>query len=183
MPESELGAPSPLLQGWLDRLCEAAAAGPVVDLACGRGRHALALAERGVDCVGIDRNAENLRWLSARAAQAGLPVSPVRADLETGTGLPLRPAGCAAVLVFRYLHRPLVREIEALLAPGGLLLYETFLVGQRALGFGPKRDEFLLREGELRSLFPSLEVLEYSEGVREELPRPEATARLVARRA
>jgi len=179
--ESELGEASPLLLGWAERLREARP-GPIVDLACGRGRHTLALAERGLPCVGLDRNAEPLRALAERATAARLPARAIQADLETDAGLPLQAGRCAAVLVFRYLHRPLAGEIEGLLAPGGLLLYETFLVGQRDLGFGPRRSAFLLQPGELRDLFSSLEVLEYSEGVRDDVARPEATARLAARR-
>jgi hypothetical protein len=85
------------------------------------------------------------------------------------------------VLVFRYLHRPLMPWIAGLLAPGGLLVSETFTRAQRRLGWGPARDAFLLEPGELPTLFPSLEALVYEEGPTDE-PRPAETARLLARR-
>jgi hypothetical protein len=77
---------------------------------------------------------------------------------------------------------PARAAISAALAPGGLLLYETFTVAQRALGSGPRRAEFLLEPGELPALFPDLEPLEHWEG-RSEGPPPEFLARLAARRA
>ncbi len=67
-----------------------------------------------------------------------------------------------------------------MLAPGGLLVYETFTTGQIELGYGPRNPEHLLARGELRQLFSDLEILEYWEGVRPD-PRPAALARLVAR--
>ena len=72
-------------------------------------------------------------------------------------------------------------ERDSALAPGGLLVYETFTRAQRELGYGPSRDDFLLAPGELPGLFPELEVVEYDEGLIE-APRPRHTARLLARR-
>ena len=142
-----LAAPSPLLLEHWDALRAAAAYGPVVELACGRGRIACAVAERGIPVLGIDRSAAHLEELRERAKRSSLPISPLRADLETGAGLPIAPASCGVLLVFRYLHRPLAAEIAGALAPGGLLLYETFTVHQRDLGYGPKNPAFLLQEG------------------------------------
>lgn len=180
MAEVAAGAPSPFFEAWLDPLRDAARLGPIADLACGRGRHSLATAARGLPILGIDRNLDSLRELRKSAARQGSAVTTVNADLEGGHGIPLVAGRCGAVLVFRYLHRPLAAQIAGLLAPGGLLLYETYGVGQREFGFGPRSAAFLLREGELPTLFPELEVLEFDEGTRE-LERPEATARLAAR--
>jgi len=174
-------AASPHLVAELPRLREAAALGPVVDLACGRGRNALAAAEAGIPVVGIDRDAEALAALRAAARERRMRVSPLRADLESGHGIPVRSGSCGGILVFRFLFRPLAPAIEAALAPGGLLLYETFTIDQRSLGEGPRNPAFLLEPGELRALFPGLQVLHYSEGVVRG-PRPEALARLTARR-
>ena len=104
-----------------------------------------------------------------------------QADLEAAAQIPLRPGSCAAVLVFRYLHRPLARGIVEVLAPGGLLLYETFTLDQRKLGYGPKNEGFLLKPNELAGLFPGLETLSYWEGTTAD-EKPAAVARLVARR-
>jgi hypothetical protein len=83
--------------------------------------------------------------------------------------------------VFRFLFRPLAPAIERALAPGGILIYETFTRAQPAHGWGPKSPDFLLESGELPGLFPGLETLYHDEQPVSE-PRPEASARLVARR-
>jgi len=153
----------------------------VLDLACGRGRHALAAAELGACTFAIDRDEAALSALQAEAERRTLSVSCLRADLETSLGIPVKSGSCGVILVFRFLFRPLAPAISAALAPGGLLLYETFTVAQRALGSGPRRAEFLLEPGELRALFPDLEPLEHWEG-RSDGPAPECLARLAARR-
>ncbi len=156
--------------------------GVVLDLACGRGRNTLAVAAAGVATVGMDRNASFLRELADRGRGAQLPLAVARTDLESGRGVPARSASLAAVLVFRFLYRPLVPEILRVLRPGGLLLYETFTTGQLALGTGPRNPAFLLEPGELPSLFAGLEILHADEGPVEEAGKPFVTARLLARR-
>jgi len=175
------GLPSPLLAAELPRLREAAARGPVVDLACGRGRHALVVAEAGIAVLGIDRDPRALAALAGAARARALPVTALRADLETPHGIPVRAGACGAILVFRFLFRPLAPAIAAALAPGGLLLYETFTIDQRSMAQGPRNPAFLLEPGELPRLCPALEVLGYSEAIREG-PEPEAVASLCARR-
>ncbi|MBK7947683.1 MAG: methyltransferase domain-containing protein [Deltaproteobacteria bacterium] len=174
-------------------LVAAASGGRVLDLACGRGRHALAAAALGLDVLAVDRNAAQLAELAERAER--LRRAPPRGDrpnrfgrvevacvdLETGADPSLPGAPFAAVLVFRYLHRPLAPSIEGWLAPGGLLLYETFTTEQRGLGWGPTRDAFLLRPGELPTLFPGLIVEACEEGPTGE-ESPAFTARLRARK-
>jgi SAM-dependent methyltransferase len=178
---SGIGRPSAFFRAHLAEIEEAARLGPVLDLACGRGRHALALVERGLRVVALDRNRESLDRLG-RAAR-GLPgtLELVEADLEADAPPRLEAAPFGAVLVFRYLHRPLAPWIAGLLAPGGLLLYETFTRAQRRLGWGPSRDAFLLEPGELPKLFVGLEIGLYEEGPSDE-PEPAETARLLARR-
>jgi hypothetical protein len=83
--------------------------------------------------------------------------------------------------VFCFLFRPLALPICEALAPGGLLLYETFTIHQRDLGQKPTNTAFLLQEGELPELFGELQILSYWEGLTEG-PRPQAMARLVARK-
>ena len=159
----------------------AARLGPIVDLACGRGRHTLALARAGLPVLGLDRNAESLAWLRAAALEERLQLALVRADLESGGPIPLAAGRCGGVLVFRYLHRPIAGQLAAALAPAGILLYETFTIHQRELGYGPKNPAFLLEPGELPKLFPELEVLHHWEG-HIERPKPAHVAQLVARR-
>lgn len=176
-----MNEPSALFVEELPRLRQAARLGPVVDLACGRGRHALAAAHEGLPVVGLDRNTEFLGQLGRAARAAALPLLPVRSDLETGHGIPIRAGSCGAVLVFRFLFRPLAPAIQALLAPGGLLLYETFTIHQRNLGYGPDNAAFLLQPGELSSLFPGLDVTKHWEGTTAGSPAW-AVARLAATR-
>ena len=173
--------PSPFLAEQAPALARAAGRGPVLDVACGRGRNALAAARHGARVVGVDRDAGALGILSRAATAGALPVLPVRADLERGLPAPVRPGSCGGVLVFRYLHRPLAAQLAGALRPGGLLLYETFTLHQRELGYGPGNPAFLLEPGELRSLFPGLRVLSYWEGTTPG-PKPWALARLAAER-
>jgi hypothetical protein len=83
--------------------------------------------------------------------------------------------------VFRYLHRPLAGELERVLRPGGLLLYETFTIHHKDVAQHPSNPAFLLEPGELVRLFPGLEVLRAEEAL-VRAPAPEAVARLVARK-
>lgn len=182
MTESVAAPPSPWLVLHADLLRKAARLGPVLDVACGSGRHTLASAELGARAVGLDRDPAALRRLQREACARGLGgVAVLLADLETTPSLPVRVGSCGAVLVFRYLHRPLAPALAALLRPGGLLLYETFTRDQTELGYGPRAPAFLLAPGELRGLFPDLEALAYEEGRFGE-ERPEALARLAARK-
>jgi len=172
---------SPHVLAHLAALRSAARAGPVVDLACGRGRNALAIARAGIPVVGLDRDAGHLRELEAASRGAGLPVRALRADLESAPRPPLADGSCAALVVCRYLHRPLAPLLEEILQPGGWLLYETFTLHQRDLGYGPRNPAFLLDPGELATLFPRLEICFRWEGISDE-PRPAAVARLTARK-
>jgi SAM-dependent methyltransferase len=126
----------------------------------------------------LDRNEEALRVLQQIAPPS---VQCVRTDLEAGSEIPVAPATCGAILVFRFLFRPLAQAIVQSLRPGGLLLYETFTTHQRDLGQGPRNPAFLLDPNELPRLFAALQLIAYEEVVTEE-PRPAALARLVARR-
>ncbi|MFO0687593.1 MAG: methyltransferase domain-containing protein [Myxococcota bacterium] len=165
-------------------LVAAAAGGRALDLACGRGRHSLAASALGLDVLAIDRDEASLAELARIARERPAPsgrLEVVCVDLETGSTPDLPGAPFAAVLVFRYLHRPLAAAIESWLAPGGLLLYETFTTEQRSLGWGPTRDAFLLRPGELPTLFPGLVVEACDEGLTDEA-HPAFTARLRARK-
>lgn len=176
--EAEPGPPAPLFVERLPELRASARLGPLLDLACGPGRHALAAGRARLATVALDRNADFLARLARSARRDALPVSCLRFDLEAGLAPPLRDAACGAVIVFRYLHRPLAPFVARLLAPGGVLLYETFTREQRSLGTGPRNPAFLLEPGELPRLFPGLETIAYDEGLRD----GSALARLVARK-
>jgi len=178
---SDPGPASAFLLRHRDALAATAELGPVADLACGRGRNAVELARSGRTVIGLDRSGVALAELRVRAAAAGAPVLPVRTDLESGAAIPLRPGSCGAVVVVRYLHRPLCAGLARLLAPGGLLLYETFTQAQASLPYGPENPLFLLEPDELPRLFPGLAVVAAEEGFFED-GRRWALSRLLARR-
>jgi SAM-dependent methyltransferase len=178
---SETAPPSAFFSDHIGRIRAAAQRGAVLDLACGRGRHTLALARAGLPVIGIDRNSDSLSQLRIAAGPLSVAIDTVRADLESPSAIPLRGQSCGAVLVFRYLHRPLAQEISRVLAPGGLLVYETFTIGNAEFGCGPRNPSHLLEPGELPKLFPDLEILERWEGVRQ-LPEPAAIGQLIAQK-
>jgi tellurite methyltransferase len=177
----EADEPSPFVVAQRDRLLATAPLGPVLDLACGRGRHALWIARQGLRVVALDRDASLLAKLATQAREERLPVRVLRADAESPLGLPFPPARFGAVVVTRFLFRPLAPAIVDLLAPGGLLVYETFTERQRELGYGPKNAAFLLATGELPGLFAGLEPIEQAESLTDDgAGHPSWTARLAA---
>ena len=129
--------PSPWVVQWAGLI---AADAPVLDIAAGSGRHTRFFAERSHKVTAIDRN------ISALTAQPNVEV--VQADLEDGSSWPLPGRRFGAVVVTNYLHRPLFPALIEALAPGGVLLYETFMVGNERFGH-PSNPEFLLKDGEL----------------------------------
>lgn len=131
----------------------------VLDVACGDGRHARWLAARGHPVVGIDRDAAALAALRADGID-----KLICADLENAPW-PLPGARFPAVIVTNYLWRPLFAALRDSVAAGGLLLYETYALGQEALGH-PRNPDFLLRPGELLQQFPApaWHVIAYEDG-------------------
>lgn len=155
------------------------AGGRALDIAMGAGRNALLLAERGYDVTGIDVSPVAVERCRQAASQRGLRVDAICADMESYT---LPEAEYDIVLNFYYLQRDLCPAIERALRPGGTLVFETFTTEQRRFGWGPSQDEYLLRPGELRELFPLLEMLVYREAVTESERGRKAVAWLVARK-
>lgn len=151
------GAPSPWLQRWAHLL---PAGGTALDLACGNGRHLRWLAAQGLHPTGIDRDAAALA-ASADLAQAGT-ATLLQADVEGGPW-PLPGQTFDAVVVTHYLWRPLWPQILASLAPGGVLLYETFADGNQTVG-KPSRPDFLLQPGELIGRCAGLRIVAYEDG-------------------
>lgn len=155
--------PSPWVVRHLDSL---PAGGRILDLACGSGRHARLLAARGHPVLAVDRDA------GALAALAACPGVNTRvADLE-GSDWPLAGQQFAGVIVTNYLWRPRLPDVCALLASGGVLIYETFMVGNEAYG-KPSNPDFLLRAQELRAVAAAagLREIAFEEGY-VETPKP-----------
>ena len=134
----------------------------MLDLACGRGRHALYLARAGFRVRAVDRDAGAIADLRDTAGRLGLDVTCDVLDLETTPPPGLGDACYDAVVVFHYLHRPLFPAIGRALVRGGLLVYETFTVAQSLRGH-PRNPAFLLHPGELPRLVAPLEVLDSRE--------------------
>jgi SAM-dependent methyltransferase len=106
-------------------------------------------------------------------------VKAVTADLENGPW-PFLGQRFGGIVVTNYLHRPLFPHLAEALAPGGVLIYETFMAGNERFG-RPSNPDFLLKPGELLKAFGALEVLGFEEG-QVERPKPAMTQRLCARR-
>lgn len=145
-----------------------------LDVAMGRGRHALLLSRAGFRTFGVDIRLDAVRDAAAAASREGRTIAAWCADL---TAHPLPRAFFQLVVVTRYLQRDLFPALRDALAPGGVVIYETFTTAQRALGTGPTSPDHLLKPGELRTRFDSLQLVFY-----EEVSAPEAVARLVASR-
>jgi SAM-dependent methyltransferase len=163
---------------WIERFGGAIAPpGPVLDVACGSGRHARWFAALGYDVVAVDRDVSGVDDL------VGDPhVELVQADLEDGSPRPFVGRSFAGVVVTNYLWRPILDEIVGAVDVGGWLLYETFAVGNERFGH-PTNPAFLLRPGELLDLASThgLRVVAY-EDVDVDEPRPAAVQRIAATR-
>jgi len=138
--------------------------GTVLDVASGAGRHARWLAARGHPVAALDRDAAALATMGGVAG-----VATLACDLE-GAPWPLPDdARFAAIVVTNYLHRPLMPRLVDALAPGGVLIYETFAQGNETVG-KPSNPAFLLAPGELLAVcMPALRVIAYQDGF---LPQP-----------
>lgn len=174
--------PSNLVQDMLASLKHAAREGPMLDLACGSGRNGIYLMEQGLPVVFADKDQTKLENI-AEKLQGSTLASYWPVDLEAGGRSPLSGRSFAAILVFRYLHRPLFAAIKDAVQPGGLVVYETFTVDQPRFG-RPSNPDFLLRKGELEATFEDWETLHSFEGITrsETSGREQAIARVVARK-
>ena len=137
--------------------------GKVLDVACGRGRHSLLMASAGFDVRAIDRDPDAIALLRDTAERMSLRIEADVIDLETDPPPDLGQGAFDAVLVFRYLHRPLMPALRQALKPGGRLFYETFTTRQAERGH-PKNPDFLLRDGELVAAMAPLTILRSREG-------------------
>lgn len=136
----------------------APARGTVLDVACGGGRHSLWFLQRGHPVLAVDRDADALAGLPGRAGLTALCT-----DLER-QAWPLPGRQFAAVVMVNYLWRPLLPTLVASVAPGGVLIIDTFASGQEQLG-RPRNPQFLLRPGELlEAVRGALEVHAYEYG-------------------
>lgn len=145
-------APSAWVRRWSHLV---PAGGSVLDVACGAGRHLRWFASRGHAVTGVDRDP------AAIAATAAVG-RVVQADIENGPW-PFAGQRFDAVVVTNYLWRPLLPVIVNSLADGGVLIYETFAIGNETVG-RPSRPDFLLQPGELLGASAGLHVVAYEDG-------------------
>jgi SAM-dependent methyltransferase len=150
--------------------------GPILDVAAGNGRHARFFASRGHPVLALDRDE------TALAGMADMPGISVRlADLENAPWPIAIDEKFAAVVVTNYLHRPLFPRLLEALAPGGVLLYETFGKGNESVGERkPSNPAFLLNPGELLDAVKgTLRVIAYQDGFTN-TPRASCVQRICA---
>lgn len=149
----------------------------VLDLAAGTGRHARLMASRGARVLAVDRDAAAL---AAIGAHPGIETRVL--DLETGVW-PLAGETFDAIIVTNYLHRPHFPHLRDALAPDGVVLYETFAIGNEHFG-RPANPEFLLRDGELLAFAAAtsapLRVVAYEQGRVDHDGRTSVIARMAA---
>ncbi|KLN59466.1 SAM-dependent methyltransferase [Kiloniella spongiae] len=146
----------------------------VLDLACGAGRHARLFLMSGHYVTAIDKDTNALNDLENFPG-----VEIIQTDLEDGSPFPLLKKKFGGIIVTNYLYRPLLPLLPELLAAGGVLIYETFMIGNEKFG-RPKNPDFLLRPQELLDQYhPSLRVQSYEETTITE-PNPAVVQRICA---
>jgi SAM-dependent methyltransferase len=166
-----LSGPSRWVRRWSHLV---AAGGAVLDVASGAGRHARWFAARGHPVTAIDRDVAALATLRGTAN-----VATLAADLENAAWPLAAGTTFAAIVVTNYLHRPLFPQLLSALAPGGVLIYETFAQGNETVG-KPSNPAFLLAPGELLDVVRGqLRVIAFQDGFFED-PRPAFVQRLCA---
>ncbi len=169
-PTPPLSAPSP----WVRRYAALVPpGGQVLDLACGTGRHARFFADHGHRVVAVDVDISAVADLQGRSA---FDIRQI--DLETGDW-PFAAGSMAGIVITNYLHRPHLPRLPSTLSPQGVLIIDTFAVGNERFG-RPRNPDFLLAAGELlHALGSELQVVAYEHGMTPH-PRPAVRQRIVA---
>jgi 2-polyprenyl-3-methyl-5-hydroxy-6-metoxy-1,4-benzoquinol methylase len=151
--------------------------GEALDIACGKGRNTLFLAEQGFHVVGMDISPAALGEARRRAGEANLNIDWRQVDLEK-TQLPAHAFDL--IINFNYLQRSLIASMKAALKSGGHVIFETYLIDQAAVGH-PKNPDYLLAHNELLDHFRDFRVLCYREGAFTDGSEPSFRAGLLAR--
>ncbi len=150
--------------------------GRALDVAMGRGRNAVYLAQMGYQVEGVDISPERVNGALGLAQEKGVVIKATVADLEADFRI---DKGVYDVIIcFNYLYRPLIPEIRDGLRRGGLVVYETYLVDQARWG-KPENPEHLLEHNELLGFFRGFRCLRYREGV---LAPQQAMAGIIAQK-
>ena len=149
-----------------------------LDIACGKGRNALYLADRGFHVTAIDISAVALNSGRQQAQARSLSIDWQLADLEE---LRLKAAEYDLIVSINYLQRPLIPQIKAALKTGGHLIFETYLFDRRAIGH-PENPAYLLTQNELLEHFREFRVLYYREGRFRDRGEPRFRAGILAQK-
>lgn len=136
--------------------------GAALDLACGRGRNAIGLAEKGFRVTALDISPVALELLKGEAEQRGLQIDRLQSDLEGDVNLPAGPFDL--VIQFYFLHRPLLSRLQDAVRPGGYAIIRTFSQAGTEQ-FGAVNKGLSFEPGELLRAFTDWEVLLYEEGL------------------
>ena len=160
---------------WVERFAGLVPAGaPVLDVACGSGRHSSLFLAAGHPVTAVDKD---LSTIEREVEVADLEL--VAADLEDGSPWPFDGRQFAGIVVTNYLYHPLFPALIRSLTPEGVLIYETFAAGNGQFG-KPSNPDFLLEPGELiRLVQDDLSIVAYEHG-RTGHPRPAIVQRICA---
>ena len=135
--------------------------GLALDIAMGEGRNAIYLATRGFDVDGVDADPRKVAHARTASRKLGAPIRATVGNVEDGTYI-LPSESYDLIIVFNFLHRPLFVDIKDGVAPGGVVVYQTYTVNQARHG-KPTNPDYLLRHGELQEQFKEWEILSYRE--------------------
>jgi len=152
--------------------------GTALDLACGKGRNAIYLAQRGFAVTGLDISQVALAEGRRRAQQQELQIDWQQRDLEASE---LASGDFDLVINFNYLQRSLFQPIQHAVKRGGHVIFETYLIDQAEFG-QPKNPDYLLQHNELLDCFRAFRVLSYHEGRCDDGAAPAFRAGIFAQR-
>jgi tellurite methyltransferase len=171
--------PAQLLLEYLDLFTEERLPGPILDVACGDGHNGIFLATKQLPVVCCDKSGEALDRARQLATEQGVHIELWEVDLEGEAINPLPEEFYGGIIVFRYLHRPLIPSIRKSLKGEGILMYETFTIEQPQFG-KPHNPDYLLEPGELRAWFQDWSTIHFFEGIKDNPKR--AVSQIVCRK-
>jgi SAM-dependent methyltransferase len=162
MTMSEKANPKLEPDPWVQKYASLIPAGPVLDLACGNGRHGRYFLDLGYPVTLVDKDTSGIDDLSCHNNAELITYDLESSYLEKNnlrnsvpkesTSWPFKENQFSGIVVTNYLHRPLFSHLKATVKPGGIIIYKTFSVGNEKFG-RPKNPNFLLQEDELRTVF------------------------------
>ncbi len=170
----------PMIPGWTARVENPGAstgALNALDVACGVGRHVVELARARFRVTAVDFSTEALMRARALAQKTNVSIEYLETDLERD-GVDLGQDRYDLVVVFFYLHRPLLSALRRCLRLGGLIVYKTYSVDQLRYPGRPRHRAVMLERNELLRVFAGFRVLRY-----EEEWEGKGTAALIAQKA